>query len=191
MDVEDKFILMGQDKIEKVPDFSYLGNIVYYDGDQDYNIDNKKRKAQRAFGKLRKIWKSDIEERLKLRFYSTLVLPILTYGCTSWILSEKVMRSLTAWNARNLHYITNRTYSEETRCPSIDLVSIIKKRRARWLKRSFTDDPSQILTKVLHYQSENRICGDIFMDMPKIPKSDLLNIMKKNDEEWDNIIGNI
>ena len=55
MDVEDNFILMGQDKIEKVPDFSYLGNIVYYDGDQDYNIDNKKRKAQRAFGKLRKI----------------------------------------------------------------------------------------------------------------------------------------
>ena len=40
-------------------------------------------------------------------------------------------------------------------------------------------DPSQILTKVLHYQSENRICGDIFMDMPKIPKSNLLNIMKK------------
>ena len=76
MDVEDNFILMGQDKIEKVPDFSYLGNIVYYDGDQEYNIDNKKRKAQRTFGKLRKIWKSDIEERLKLRFYSTLVLEL-------------------------------------------------------------------------------------------------------------------
>ena len=66
--------------------------------------------------------------------------------------------------SRNLHSITRRGFEEEFNEPSIDLLKMIKQRRANWLYSAFLGDPNDPLTKSLYFQNLNRRDGDIFSD---------------------------
>ena len=68
------------------------------------------------------------------------------------------------WNAKNISLLTNNPIHEESKYPTLDVLTIIRKRRADWLRISFTNDPNEPITKSLHYQNLNRKPGDIFSD---------------------------
>ena len=87
-----------------------------------------------------------------------------TYGSESWILDDKTKKKVINWDAKNISLLTNNSIHEESKHPTLDVLTIIRKRRADWLRISFTNDLNEPITKSLHYQNLNRKPGDIFSD---------------------------
>ena len=73
--------------------------------------------------------------------------------------------------------ITERSYRDECVSPTIDVIQLIRIRRAKWLKMNLTYNSKSLVVQVLRRQSlHNRTKGDVFSDMPNIYTSMHLKI---------------
>ena len=108
-----------------VDKFCYLGSIISRDCKDTLDLIHRIRKAENAFGALkRSIFSSRrISDSAKSSAYQSLILPILLYGAESWCLTESFLRQL-----RNFHHSClramceiNRTYSSTISAPSNSL----------------------------------------------------------------------
>ena len=65
--------------------------------------------------------------------------------------------------------ITERSYRDECVSPTIDVIQLIKIRRAKWLKMNLTYNSKSLVVQALRRQSlHNRTKGDVFSDMPNV-----------------------
>ena len=166
-----------------VPEFVYLGHLIRYDGDKLPNLKRRIKKAQAAFGLLFRIWsEEEIDLSVKLLAYTAFVVSIFTYGSESWILDDKTKKKVINWNAKNISLLTNNSIHEESKYPTLDVLTIIRKRRADWLRISFTNDPNEPITKSLHYQNLHRKPGDIFSDFEHKSHDKMMELL--NREDW-------
>ena len=114
-----------------VPEFVYLGHLIRYDGDKLPNLKRRIKKAQAAFGLLFRIWNEEvIDLSVKILAYTAFVVSIFTYGSESWILDDKTKKKVINWNAKNISLLTNNSIHEESKHPTLDVLTIIRKRRA-------------------------------------------------------------
>ena len=60
---------------------------------------------------------------MKLRLYSAAIISVLTYGCSGWELTSKLLRFLNGWNGERIAFITEKGILEECRDPTFDLVA--------------------------------------------------------------------
>jgi len=74
-------------RIEKVNDYKYLGAYVK-STQKEFNI--RKAQACQAFWNLKKVWHSKLPVSLKLRLFKALCIPILLYGCETWIMTKDI-----------------------------------------------------------------------------------------------------
>ena len=162
---EGKSIKIGDTELETVSEFKYLGQILKYDGSKRSNLLHRKHKAQNVFKALYRLWyQEEIYPAVKFLLYQAFVISTFTYGCETWILDKSTTDFIRSFNSRNLHSITCRGFDVEFNDPSIDLLKMIKQRRANWLHSTFLGDPNDPLTKSLYFQNLNRRDGDIFSD---------------------------
>ena len=120
--------------VDNVYKFVYLGGVLAADANQDYDIDKRIAMVMSRCGRLRSIFDSqEIGPWLKIRLYKASVCSLLTYGCESWTLTDRVVRKLNHTNSLMLSSITGRTVQEEARSTtsSFDLVRNIRVRRFR------------------------------------------------------------
>ena len=76
--------------------------------------------------------------------------------------------------------ITERSYRDEYVSPTIDVIQLIRIRRAKWLKLNLTYNSKSLVVQVLRRQSlQNRTKGDVFSDMPDV-HFDILIYLKTN-----------
>ena len=130
-------------------------------------------------GRLRSIFDSqEIDPWLKIRLYRVSVCSLLTYGCESWTLTDKVMRKLNNINSLMLSSITGRTVQEEARSitSSFDLVRHIRVRRFRWLGEILRMHPDRLIFKSIVFQYEKGYGGSLTMDVPQ--HSDLTHLIQ-------------
>ena len=92
---------------------------------------------------------------VKFLLYQAFVISTFIYGCETWILDKSTTDFIRSFNSRNLHSITRRGFDVEFNDPSIDLLKMIKQRRANWLHSAFLGDPNDSLTKSLYFQNLN------------------------------------
>ena len=114
--------------VANVYKFTYLGGLFVADTNQSYDIDKRIAMSMSRCGRLRSIFDSqEIGPWLKIRLYRASICSLLTYGCESWTLTDKVMRKLNNINSLMLSSITGRTVQEEARSitSSFDLVRLI------------------------------------------------------------------
>ena len=183
---------MGSEDIKIIYDFNYLGHLISCDGDQLANLECRKWKAQAAFCRLRRFWTdNDLSMVIKIRLYETFVLSIFSYGSEVWILDDKVCRKIRAWNSRNLHLITEREYRLECTHPTSNVIVLIRKRRAKWLRYTFTQDRDQNLRNLLRYQFKHQKQGDIFQDMPNVDSAKELEEIFKSTQKFNDILNKI
>ena len=176
-------LTIGDEKLKMVPEFVYLGHLIRYDGDKLPNLKRRIKKAQAAFGLLFRIWsEEEIDLSVKILAYTAFVVSIFTYGSESWILDDKTKKKVINWNAKNISLLTNNSIHEESKHPTLDVLTIIRKRRADWLRISFTNDPNEPITKSLHYQNLNRKPGDIFSDFEHKSHDKMMELLKR--EDW-------
>ncbi|KAF0768006.1 MICOS complex subunit Mic60-like [Aphis craccivora] len=72
---------------EKVEEFQYLGTILSMKNDWSREIGSRITKSERAYFALLKFFKSKLfSKRTKIRLYTSIIRPILTYDCEVWLL---------------------------------------------------------------------------------------------------------
>ena len=84
-------------------DFKYL--VSWCDKNRD--ISTRKALAWRSINKLDKIWKSNIDEKLKIMLFRATTETILLYGCQTWSLTVAEEKSLNGTYTRMLRKVKN------------------------------------------------------------------------------------
>ena len=79
--------------LKLVDKFTYLGSSV---SSTETDINTLLAKAWTAIDRLLVIWKSDLTDKMKLSFFQAVVVSILLYGCTRWMLTKRMEKKLAA-----------------------------------------------------------------------------------------------
>ena len=99
-------ITIGQHDIEYVENFPYLGSYISKEGDAEVDVRARIGKAASVFQRLRTIWKSGaISRNVKLRLYSSIVLPTAIYAGETWKKTSKISNKLDVFHRRCLRTI--------------------------------------------------------------------------------------
>jgi hypothetical protein len=106
-----KVLKIGNNIVEEVDKFVYLGSVISKDGGADDDVRNRIRLASVAFGSLRHIWTSPrLSRRLKLKIFRTNVKSVLLYGCETWKVTKSLMNNLQVFINRCLRKICGIYY---------------------------------------------------------------------------------
>ena len=65
--------------------------------------------AKAAIDRLSGIWKSDLTDKMKRSFFQAVVMLILLYGCTTWMLTKQMEKKLDGNYTRMLWAILNKS----------------------------------------------------------------------------------
>ena len=76
------------------------------------DIDTRLTKAWTAIDRLSIIWKSDLTDKMKRIFFQAVVVSILLYGCTTWVLSKRLEKKLDGIYSRILRAILNKSWRQ-------------------------------------------------------------------------------
>ena len=130
-------VKLGEQDIEDVTEFTYLGAKVTKDGNTEAEIKTRINKARGAFAALKNIWKTKmISKKTKIRIFKSNVLSVLLYAAESWKVTKGISHMLEVFQnkclRRILHIfwpntITNAELHDRTGMLPISLE--VKKRR--------------------------------------------------------------
>ena len=137
-------LTLGNDVLEVVESFVYLGSCITAGGNVEDKISLRIQKARLAFANLRNLWRRyDVSLSLKGRVYNTSVRAMLLYGYETWPLRAEDVRKLFVFDNRCLRTIArvwweHRVSNEDVRrrvfgTPGCPLSEIISVHRLRWL----------------------------------------------------------
>ena len=93
--------------LKLVDKFTYLGSSV---SSTEKDIDTRPTKAWTAIDRLLTLWKSDLTDKMKRRFFQPAVVLILLYGCTTWTLTKWLEKKLDGNYTRMLRAILNKSW---------------------------------------------------------------------------------
>ena len=95
--------------LKLVDKFTYLGSSV---SSTEKDNDTRLTKAWTAIDRLSIIWKSDLTDKMKRSFFQAVVVLILLYGCTTWILTKRLKQKLDGNYTRMLRAILNKSWQQ-------------------------------------------------------------------------------
>ena len=76
------------------------------------DIDTSLTKAWTAINRLLVIWKTDLTDKIKCIFFQAVIVSILLYGCTTWMLTKRLEKKLDGNYARILWAILNKSWRQ-------------------------------------------------------------------------------
>lgn len=157
-------ILLENEPIEDVNSFLYLGANISNQGGTDEDICDRIAKARKCFRSLGKVWKSgNLELRVKLNLYKSLVMSILLYGSETWRLTVAQTRKLNTFQNKCLKIImkifwplkiSNEELLLKAKCNSID--EDIRLRRWTFTGHVLRSNPGEIPSVALTWAPEGR-----------------------------------
>ena len=93
-------------ELEQVKSFKYLGSIVNTDSTMEEEIKERIALGNKAYFANKKIFQSRlISKRAKLKLYYSVITPIVTYSCETWLLKETTINKLLVFERRILRKI--------------------------------------------------------------------------------------
>ncbi|WKY01902.1 hypothetical protein Q1695_015705 [Nippostrongylus brasiliensis] len=133
-------VYVGTGRLDVVNTFAYLGSTITTDGDVTVEVRSRIAKATAVFQRLRPLWtSSSISIDVKLRLYSSIVVPTAIYASETWKMSTSNVRRLNAFHCKCLRRIMKIRYADRItnvellrRCRSKDLAEIVAERRLRF-----------------------------------------------------------
>ena len=140
-DMGDGRIKVNNQDIENLDRFTYLGSTIAVNGSSE---NTSKLELENHMAHLKKklnIWKSNkIAEKLKLKLFTSIVLPCLLYACETWESTCKINHKLDVFQQRCLRkifkiryfdHITNETVLE--RAKQQKLHELVSERRMKFV----------------------------------------------------------
>ena len=92
--VNKNYVIVDGKKIEEVDRYVYLGQMVTKDHDQIQEIKRRIGQGWSVFCKLDIMHDKNVLMRLKRKAYNECILPVMTYGCETWLLSNTQLYKL-------------------------------------------------------------------------------------------------
>ena len=117
MQKNQEVIMIAGQGIADVDEFTYLGATVCKEGGSMKDLKNRLSKARSAFVRLNRIWrtKTILRKTIKLRLYKTLVVPVLLYGCETWIMNKGDDRGVEVFYSKCLRRILQIQWQDRGR----------------------------------------------------------------------------
>ncbi|KAK1806238.1 hypothetical protein P4O66_000116 [Electrophorus voltai] len=107
-------ITIGQQTVEDIDEFTYLGSIVSNnEGGSEADVRCRIGKAAGVFQCLRRIWSSTtINTGIKMRLYSTIVIPTAIYASETWRNTKRIAQKLNVFHQWCLCQILGISYKD-------------------------------------------------------------------------------
>ena len=160
----NKEIKLGNEPLETVDKFTYLGSIVTPSGGTEEDVNARINKARGAFTQLNKVWDSKmIRLKTKIKIFNSNVKSVLLYGSETWFLNKKQEDKLQVFINKCLkrilkifwpNIIRNKDLWERTSQEKI--VIQIKKRKFRWLGHTLRKDRDDITKYSLKWNPQGQ-----------------------------------
>ena len=180
-------IMCGEEALENIFRFSYLGTIFAANGLQCFDVDARVAMAMSRCGKLRHIFDSPhLPLKVKLRLYEAAVCSLLTYGCETWDMDIVTTRRINGANSVMLARITGRSIPTEARpqTTSFNLVKRIRERRLRWVGHIIRAGPDSLMYQALVTQQIMGHSGNLLMDTPPHNSIEELRPLANDRSKW-------
>ena len=141
-------VKIGQDEIDNVLDFEYLGADVPNDGDPEVPVSHRCNVAWGRFGQYAKtLMARTLPVAARIRLHRCLVISTMTHSCEAWQFTKRIQQKVNGVNSKMLSLITKNSIHHEAKYPSFDAVSYIKKLRHEYLGHILRMDPSRSLRR--------------------------------------------
>ena len=113
--------------------FTYLGSSV---SSTETDINTWLAKVWTAIDRLSVIWKSDLTDKMKCSFFQAVIMLILLYGCTTWMLTKQMEKKLDGNYTRMLWAILNKSWRQHPTKQQLysHLPPIMKTIKIRWTR---------------------------------------------------------
>lgn len=179
---EDLYIQIDDNQIEQVNTFEYLGVTLEEQGHHETEINKRIEKANKVYHAMNKgfISKKEITKQTKMNVFKAIYRPILTYGCETWVLTQRQKSKVQAAEMRYLRRVKGVTRQDRIRNDMIreelkiqPLLQFVERRQLGWwghLQRMNNTIPVKKIWEAKVHDKRKR-------GRPK--------------ETWDNLIGNI
>ena len=121
--------------LKLVDKFTYQGSSVSL---TEKDINTRLTKAWTAIDRLSIIWKSDLTDKMKCSFFQAVVVSILLYGCTTWMLTKQLEKKLDSNYTRMLRAILNKSWWQHPKRHQLygHLPPITKTIQVRWTRHA-------------------------------------------------------
>ena len=125
--------------IEKVEQFNYLGHRLELNGSMEGEMKRRIQLSWSAFNKLSEVFKSKLPLCLKRKTFNQCILPVLTYACETWTMSQKMIKKFQTTQRKMERIMLGITLKDKKRNTWIreqtqleDIVTFIKRSKWRW-----------------------------------------------------------
>ena len=155
---------VGENEIEEVECFTYLGASVTKDGGGTAAIQKRIALASATFNKLSKVWSDrDIGRKTKATLFKTLVLSVLLYGCETWKLTKGEEKKLDTFQAKCLRrifrirwqqHITNQKILEMADANKVS--DEVRRKRWTWIGHVLRKHPTSDCAVALGWTPEGK-----------------------------------
>ena len=105
----DDISTLNGSSLKLVDKFTYLGSSV---SSTETDINTWLVKEWIAINRLSVIWKSDLTDKIKRSFFLAVVVSILLYGYTTWMLTKRMEKKLDGNYTRMLRAILNKSWRQ-------------------------------------------------------------------------------
>jgi len=127
-------------EIERVDNYKYLGQTFYTKYTHKKTIEERIRQGWSSFGRHREILQDkDIPINLKSKVFDQCILPTMTYGCQTWVITKENMRKLRTAQRAMERKMLGIKLKDKIRCTEIrkrtrvtDITKTILKSKAKW-----------------------------------------------------------
>ncbi|KAJ4439494.1 hypothetical protein ANN_07618 [Periplaneta americana] len=154
-------IIINNTVIEQVSHFKYLGCDITYDYDKDVNI--KTQRFQAICGTIARNLKKKTRKETQIKFYKTMAIPSLLYGCEAWTLKKNDINRIQSAEMKFLRGVKGCTRLDRYRNDDIrnelnllPIIDKIKEYRIRWSNHLRRMDKERIPKQVLDYKPQGR-----------------------------------
>ena len=143
-------VKMGNQELENVYTFDYLGSAIAGDGDQQVALKNRSDIAWGRFNDNRTtVTSTKLSVELRVRLHVALTVSTLAYGSSAWLLDDSMKRTLNGISSKMLSTITRRSIHEEAREPTFSVIDYVLKRRRSYLGHILRMDPQRAVRRYL------------------------------------------
>ncbi|KAJ8935859.1 hypothetical protein NQ318_015970 [Aromia moschata] len=132
---------LNGDKVEQVSTMKYLGVHIESQGYQDQEINARIQSASNMFHSMKSsfIGKKEVSIKTKMSVYNSIYVPILIFGCESWVLNQKHKSMVQSMDMKYLRKVLGITRKDKIRNADIreqlqvqSVLSRIENRQLGW-----------------------------------------------------------
>ena len=127
-------------QLDVVNNFEYLGVKIKNNGDGSDEVRKRLAMGTKILNQLRTLWK-DTHVATRMKVLKTIVFPVATYGCESWVFTGEVEKRITAFENKSARKILRISYIKHKRNVEVreecgleyeELLRAVKRRKLKY-----------------------------------------------------------